>query len=51
MTSIFLLNSENLTEPIEMELYKKQKPFSKLFSQFFKFRLIFERFKKNILTS
>ena len=48
MTSIFRFNSENLTVSIEMELYKKQKYFSKLFSQFFKFRLIFERFKKYI---
>ena len=40
-----LLNCDNLTQPIQMELSKKQKTFSDLFSQFFKSRWNFEIFK------
>ena len=40
-----LFNINNLTQPIEMQLCKKQKSVSDLFSQFFKSRLIFEIFE------
>ena len=41
-----LFNINNLTQPIEMQLCKKQKSVSDLFSQFFKSRLI-SKFLKN----
>ena len=37
-----VLNRDNLTEPIQMQLWKKQKTFSALFSSFFKPRLNFQ---------
>ena len=43
-----LLNSDNLTQPIKMQLSKKQKTLFELFSQFFKSRLIFELFEKRM---
>ena len=43
-----LLNCANLTEPIQMQLSKKQKNVSDLFSVFFKSRLNFEHFKTNM---
>ena len=39
-----LLNFDNLTQPIQMELSKKQKTFSDLFCQLFKSRWNFEIF-------
>ena len=44
-----LLNCANLTEPIQMQLSKKQKNVSDLFSVFFKSRLNFENFEKNMI--
>ena len=37
-----LLNCDRLMQPIQMQLFKKQKTFSDVFSQFFKSRLIFK---------
>ena len=41
-----VLNRNNLTLPIRMQLSQKQKPFSQFFAAFLKFRLIFEHFEK-----
>ena len=41
-----LLNRDNLTEPIQMQLSRKQKAFSELFSAFLKSSLNFESFLK-----
>ena len=42
-----VLNSDSLTQPIQMQLSKKLKSFSELFCAFFKSTLYFERFLKN----
>ena len=42
----FLLNRDNLTQPIQMELYQKQKTVSDFFSAVSKSRLNFENFQK-----
>ena len=42
------LNSDNLMQPIQMQLSKKQKSFSELFSAFLKPRLTFRYFEKNM---
>ena len=41
-----VLNRHNLTIPIQMQLYQKQKSFSQLFPAFLKFRLNFKHFKR-----
>ena len=41
-----LLNRENLTQPIQMQLPQKQKTFSEFFSPFFKSSLNIEQFYK-----
>ena len=41
-----LLNKDNLMQPIQMQLSKKQKTFSEIFSAFLKSRLNFEHFRK-----
>ena len=41
-----LLNRDNLTEPIQMQLSRKQKTFSEFFSAFLKSSLNFEHFQK-----
>ena len=41
-----LLNRDNLTEPIQMQLSKKQKTFFLFFSAFLKSRSTFEHFQK-----
>ena len=41
-----LLNRDNLTEPIQMQLSRKQKTFSQFFSAFLKSSLNFEHFQK-----
>ena len=41
-----LLNRDNLTQPIQMQLSRKQKTFSDFFSAFFKSSLNFEHFLK-----
>ena len=41
-----LLNRENLTKPIQMQLSQKQKTFHQFFSQFLKFTLNFKHFQK-----
>ena len=41
-----LLNRDNLTEAIQMQLYPKQKTFSHFFSAFLKSSLNFEHFRK-----
>ena len=41
-----LFNRDNLTQPIQMQLSRKQKTFSQFFSAFFKSRLNFEHFLK-----
>ena len=41
-----LLNRDNLTQPIQILLYQKQKTFFQFFSAFFKSTLNFEYFKK-----
>ena len=41
-----LFNKDNLTQPIQIELSRKQKTFSKYFSAFLKFNLKFEHIKK-----
>ena len=41
-----LLNRDNLMEPIQMQLSRKQKTFSEFFGNFLKFRLNFEHFQK-----
>ena len=46
-----LLNRDNLTEPIQMQVSRKQKMFSQFFSAILKSNLNFERFqKKNKMT-
>ena len=42
------LNRENLTQPIQMHLSKKQKLFYQCFSAFLKFKSNFEHFEKNM---
>ena len=41
-----LLNRDNLTEPIQMQLSRKQKTFSEFFSAFLKSSLNFEHFQQ-----
>ena len=41
-----LFNRENLTQPIQMQLSRKEKTFSHFFEAFFKSSLIFEHFLK-----
>ena len=41
-----LLNRDNLTQPIQMQLSRKQKTFSEFFSAFLKSSLNFEHFQK-----
>ena len=41
-----LFNRDNLTEPIQMQLSRKQKTFSEFFSSFLKSSLNYERFRK-----
>ena len=41
-----LLNRDNLMQPIQMQLYRKQKTFSDFFSAFLKSSLNFEHFQK-----
>ena len=41
-----LLNRDNLTQPIKMQLSRKQKSFSDFFSTFLKSSLNFEHFLK-----
>ena len=41
-----VLNRDNLRIPIQMQLFRKQKPFSKFFASFLKFRLNLEYFEK-----
>ena len=41
-----VLNRENLTIPIQMQLSQKQKTFSEFFAAFLKFRVNFEYFEK-----
>ena len=41
-----LLNRDNLTQPIQMQLSRKQKTFSDFFSAFLKSSLNFEHFQK-----
>ena len=41
-----LFNRDNLTQPIQMQLSRKQKTFSDFFSAFFKSSLNFEHFLK-----
>ena len=42
----FLLNRNNLTQPIQMQLFWKQKTFSEFSSAFFKSSLIFAHFQE-----
>ena len=42
----YLLNSDNLRQPIEMQLPQKQKTFSEFLSEVLKARLDFEIFQK-----
>ena len=46
-----VLNRDNLTIPIQMQLSQKQKTFSQLFAAFLKFRLNFKYFETKILPS
>ena len=41
-----LVNTDNLKQPIQMQLSRKQKPFSDFFSSFLKSGLNFEHFLK-----
>ena len=43
----YLLNRDNLTEPIQMELYQEQKIFSEFFLAFLKSILNFTHLPKN----
>ena len=43
----YLLNRENLTQPVQMQLSQKQKRFYELFFAFLKSILNFEHFPKN----
>ena len=45
-----LLNRNNLTQPIQMQLSRKQKPFSEFFSAFLKAGLNFQHFRKKKIT-
>ena len=42
----YLLNRDNLTQPIQMQLSQKQKTFSEFFCAFLKSSLNFEHFQK-----
>ena len=42
----YLLNRDNLTQPIQMQLYQKQKTFSELFFPIFKIFIKLETFAK-----
>ena len=42
------LNRDNLTEPIQMQLYHKGKTVSQFFPAVFKCRLIFENFQQKV---
>ena len=42
-----VLNRDNLTIPIQMQLSQKQKTFSQIFAAFLKSRLDFEHFERN----
>ena len=42
----YLLNRDNLTQPIQMQLSEKQKTFSEFFSAFLESSLNFEHFQK-----
>ena len=42
-----LFNRDNLTQPIQMQLSRKQKTFSEFFAAFLKSSLNFEHFQKN----
>ena len=42
----YLLNTDNLTQPIQMQLYQKQKTFSELFFSIFKMFIKLETFAK-----
>ena len=42
----YLLNRDNLTQPIQMQLYQKQKTFSELFFSIFKIFIKLETFAK-----
>ena len=44
----YLLNRDNLTQPIQMQLSQKQKHFYPLFLAFLKFILNFEHFRKKV---
>ena len=44
MTSILFLIGTILLQSIQIELSKKEKTFSKVFSEYFKFRVNFEHF-------
>ena len=46
----YLLNTDNLTEPIHMQLSKKQKNFSRIFFAFLKSILNFKHLQKKKLT-
>ena len=43
-----ILNRDNLTQPIRMIIYQKQKAFSQFFPAFSKFTLNFENFQKKM---
>ena len=43
----YLLNRDNLTQPIQMQLYQKQKTFSPFFFEFLKSILNFKYLPKN----
>ena len=45
-----LLNRDNLTQPIQMQVSRKQKTFSEFFSAFLKSNLNFEHFQKKKMT-
>ena len=42
----YLLNRDNLTQPIQMQISQKQKTFSQFLSAFFKSNLNFQHFQK-----
>ena len=42
----FLCKSENLQQPIQLQISKKQKTFSQFFAPFLKFTLNFKHFEK-----
>ena len=44
----YLLNRDNLTQPIQMQLSQKQKTFYELFFAVLKFILNFEHFRKKV---